>query len=239
MKEHYTDLIERFLWGELSEKELGELEQLRQTDSEFAATLAEEEELKDFLSRQEARENILNNTKELGQTFFVEKKSTRLRWIYGLSVAAAVLIGISLLTWIWAFPPSTQELYQAYAVHYPLELTERSSDQDLRNLEEAFNSGAYEKAIPLQEAYLIENPDDNEGKLYLGISYLETGKAEDALAIFEALASGTSLYKEEGTWYKALTYLKMEQPEKAKSTLKEIPRESRRYAAARKLSRKL
>ncbi|MBR9919954.1 MAG: hypothetical protein GYB31_03885 [Bacteroidetes bacterium] len=242
MKKNDYDLIHKYLWGELSDSEAKEVEERRQNDTAFAAALREEEEMKAFLKKQPAREKLEKASSNLGNQYFQAdtppKQKVKRRWLYGIA-AAAVIAAVFLMTWLWAFPPTAQELYQTYAVHYPLEMTERSSGGSLAAIDKAFNSGEYASAVPLLESHLVQQRADNYALLYYGIAMMESGQVEKALNVFEFLAGGTSLYNEDAKWYRALALLKMERIEEAKEALAEIPRESSRYASARKLQRQL
>ena len=217
------------------------LERLRKTDQEFAAVLAEEERMRAFLRRQQESKNFSAVNQKLADEYFESPPvgtSARRRFLLPLVAAAAVVVA-ALLTWFWAFPASPQSLYQAYAVHDPISLTSRSGGPQLSNTVRNFNDGNYADAVLMLKQLAAETPGDPEVNRALGIAYLETGKLDRALAIFQTLAEGDTSARDDGIWYTALTYLRMEDTVKAKEWLEKVERGTRWYPFARKLSRKL
>jgi tetratricopeptide (TPR) repeat protein len=242
MRDLDKELIERYLWGQLSEKELEALHARKESDAEFAAALEEEEKLRQFLRRQEGREKLANLSTDLGREFFPPEKVVPIsswRKMYRPFAIAAAILAAAILTWLWAFPPSPQSLYQTYATHEALELTDRADGASLKRLQDQFNDGRYLDAIPDLVALRATNESDLEIQRALGVSYLETGQLDKALELFIDLAEGESAYAEDGIWYAALTYLRMEETEAAKEWLAKVERGTRWYSSARKLARRL
>ena len=64
-------------------------------------------------------------------------------------------------------------------------------------------------------------------------------KFTQAETIFETISIGNSAFSTKATWYKALSYLKQEQFEACKNTLKTIPESAEEFELAEKLLRKL
>ena len=241
MRDLDKELLEGYLWGRLSEEERKQFEQARASDPEFAALVEEEESLRTFLQAQKDRERVRNATDALGKEFFptMRRSSPGIRRFLGpITIAATVLIA-ALLVWFWAFPDSPQSLYQAFAVHDALDLSERDGPGSFAEVEQLFNRGDYAAAIPSLVALQAEDKTDLEVEKALGIAYLESGQLEQALAIFTSLAVTDSAYQQDAVWYTALTYLRMENKEEAAAWLKKIERGSRWYPSSRKLSRRL
>jgi len=99
--------------------------------------------------------------------------------------------------------------YEQFAQHEPLALTERSSGPDrAAAAEQAYNEGNFTAAIPLLKEYLDAQADDEQARLALGISLLETDRDEEAIAIFRRIAEGQSALAPYGNWYLALAAVK-------------------------------
>lgn len=104
-------------------------------------------------------------------------------------------------------------------------VTVRSNTSNLVSEGEAlFKQQKYADAIIILNAYLEENPDllHPQALAYLGASYAETDQYENAIHTFNQLQNSDALDSENAYWYKALTYVKQGDEEKAKTQLEAI-----------------
>ncbi len=219
-------LLDRYLQAELSATEAEDLLRRAAAQPSLAAALAERQEQRDYLRRRAGREQLLAVTGSLGERHFmtdtpvkklVPRRSKRL-WM-GLAAAAA----ITLLLVLWN-PFRQPDLYQKYAQHTPAALVEKGdSEAAAARAEAAFNSGDYEAAFPLLVQYTQAHPRDKQAQLLLGIAALEVGNYGAAQRNFKELRRAGPLLADYGTWYLALTHLKMGNEDAAIALLRDLP----------------
>ncbi|MFT4762195.1 MAG: hypothetical protein ACI9XO_004473 [Paraglaciecola sp.] len=117
---------------------------------------------------------------------------------------------------------------ELFATHFelPAPANERNGTNQSEVWEKAMNAYIhqnFEKTINLLLP-VIEQPDfhfKERGKLYLGISYLMTNKAQNAVNSFEKINQESS-YFPDAQWFIALSFLKMENTTAAKEALQKI-----------------
>ncbi|MFK8009399.1 MAG: tol-pal system YbgF family protein [Saprospiraceae bacterium] len=247
-KDNYT-LIEKYLNGELNEEEIKKFQSRLKEDTVFAEEYTLQKSMNIFLEKNRNQPALESKLASIGKDFFVEGKNeqedkvipisrnkNRNRWIIGLIATAAVAALLVMFN-----PFQEGDLYQQYAAHQPISLTEKSTGNDVSTkAETAFNQKNYALAYENLTLYLQENPADQKAQLALGISALEDGKTTEAITIFEKMATGDSAFKDYGTWYLALSYLKQKDFEKAKSFLSQVPNsEKSLFKKAQKLLKDL
>lgn len=138
--------------------------------------------------------------------------------------AAVVLIALVLASLLLGGKQTPQELYAQYLNLDDIPSLTVRSDQDstLVAMEGMFRSGYYGSFINLarEHAELVEN--NSSLLLYQGLSYLEQQKLDEAISVFDKLIASDLIDAPRGHWFKALAYLKRNQPEKAKEILEYI-----------------
>ncbi|MGB3546193.1 MAG: tetratricopeptide repeat protein [Saprospiraceae bacterium] len=219
-------LIDRYLQAELPAAQAEKLQRRAAAEPGLAAALAERREQHEFLRASAGREQLIQLTDRLGEWHFgaetpvkklVPRRSRRL-WT-GLAAAAA----IALLLLLWN-PFRQPDLYQKYALHTPAALVEKGdSDAAAARAEAAFNSGDYATAFPLLTEYAEAHPQDGQAKLLLGIAALEVGNYGAAQRSFKQLRRAGPVMADYGTWYLALTHLKMGDEDTAIALLRDLP----------------
>jgi hypothetical protein len=244
MNELY-DKFDRYANGQMKGPEREAFERQLAADAELAREWALYREVRGRLSvrfDREAEEAALKDTLSgLGDEYFGGKKegakvvllTTRRRWIAVAAAAAAVL----LLLLLWA--PWQISLYDRYARHpvAAFELKSTGEQADLVEAAQAFNAGKYGVALPLLEAALQRQgaSPDPEVQLITGICYLELGQSAPARDLFRELAGGESAFRNEATWYLALSWVKDGDMDRAVSLLRQIPPEADRFEEAQQL----
>lgn len=161
---------------------------------------------------------------------------------YRRPLAIAASIGLLIVAGIVAYLNINQtSLYQQYAEHPRLAITQMSSDgsYDLSKAETAFNTGDYTTARTELTSYLTTNPNDTLALFYQGIGFLELNEFPEALRIFTTIGNGQSDFQALGQWYLALTYLKQEDEVRTQQILQEITVDSEKYNDAQALLKKL
>ena len=108
----------------------------------------------------------------------------------------------------------------------PLDLITKGSIEQTshiltKELQEAYNSGDYEKALPLIEDYLKEAPKDMDVLLAKGISLSELERYAEAHEAFDYIASLKPRVQKQ-KWYDAICYLKEGNKSQATVLLEEL-----------------
>ena len=235
-----TKRIDKYLSGQMDADEKAAFEQELKANESLAEELALQKDMNRFLQGHRRRDALKSELDALGAEFFSQKSGKvvsmagRRRWM--LAIAATVLVLV--VAWL-ALRPS---LYEQYAVHPPLALVEKSSAtaNDLSMAEQAFNHGDYEKALPILQEYVANNPTDDLVKVYLGIAKMELGETPEAREIFTSLATSTAPeIRDFAVWNLALSYLKDGDEANCSKVLRSIPADSGYYQKAQQLLERL
>ncbi len=252
MKEEDDILISRYLAEELDDKNKTALEARLAEEPTLATELEQRRHELTFLRTEASLPDLKSRMQELGSQHFKESLGNtttdqtaspqhpatntakqeatvrRLRWKrWAPAVGIAAAVALVLLIWN---PFATAAPYEQFAQYDPVYLTEKSSDAAAAAApaEAAFNAGHYSEAYKQLTNYLTQRPDDNEARLALGISALETNREAEAETIFADIAAGSSALNDDAQFYLALTYFKIEDP-RAKATLLSIDKKNPDY----------
>lgn len=151
------------------------------------------------------------------------KPNTKIRKIIYSIAAAAIFIGVLSTCWLWTSQaPTNSELYALNFEPYELSLNQRSEgDITLKNIESLYVDGSYYEVIPLFKNALDESTlKSSQILLGLGISYLQTKQSTQAIEQFNAILANKDFnYEDEAQWYLGLSYLKLDEINKAKDHL--------------------
>ncbi|MEP3210683.1 MAG: tetratricopeptide repeat protein [Maribacter sp.] len=146
------------------------------------------------------------------------KKKTPL-WRYAAIVLT--LLGTTIFLWL-QMQTGNVSLFDTYYKVYPVEDAIRGTDQSgAQQILKYYTQENYEKVVPLLTEFCAENPENSRFKIYLGNALLQTGQAEKAISTFQSITEGSTNY-EDALWYLALSYIKLEQFDQAKSTLENL-----------------
>lgn len=231
--------IEQYISGELKGNALLEFEKQIQANEELAKEVALLRQMKASLADQfqhEKEEVALKETlAKTGSKYFEKTKKPKVKirklW-FGIAAAAAAIALFFVLDAPW-WSPAPDDRYDV-----PLaQLSNRSNEAatELRAIETTFNAGNFAQALPLIEQYLQQYPEDFELVLLKGLSQLELDRYTEAQATFELIHSGDSAYKNEGTWYMAMTFLKQDKVEACLQYLRQIPADADKFKMAQEL----
>jgi tetratricopeptide (TPR) repeat protein len=221
--ENELALIESFFNNELSETERQEFEKRCATDEAFAESVALYVKAKygfKQIYRQE-RKAAFEELRRNNNAPMVAEKTIRY-W-----AAAAVILCIALLSWLYLKEPDLPKLADEYVdENFVVLSTTMSSDKDtFKQAISLFNSGKLSEAAVLFDS-LAEN-NNPEALKYAGIAYLRLNNYSVALEHFETLQQ-QSLQSNPGAFYKALTLLKRKQGDdlsNAKKLLEKVKNE--------------
>ncbi len=132
-------------------------------------------------------------------------KSSSLQWRY-LAIAASVSI---LIISYFLISSNKNSLYSKYYEAPTFSIQRGSSTNNL--LDQAglnFNNKKYKQAADNFKTYLIDYPNDQNARFYLGITYLELEDYDNAIvALDKVVSSDDPLMKDQSLWYLALAHL--------------------------------
>ncbi len=247
MSEDIYKLVEQFLNGELDPQQTLAFNKRLETDTELAEELRLRQDMHGYLINKDKKANFKEKLNNIGDDYFKEtptpstkeiplKPKRKFRWIAIAASIAAITIAL-----YWVLVPKPN-LYEQYALHEPLQLTEKSSNQSalIKKTEDSFNKGDYTSSLISINELLKNQPTELQFLMAKAICLLETNKTKEARLVFSTIASGQSVFKSEAQWYNALTYLKENKPELAKIELQKISTDDPDWASkAAQLIKKL
>lgn len=156
-----------------------------------------------------------------------------------IAASLVFIIGLGTVLWQVSQKNSAHDLYMAYYIPYPADdvtrgATEKKPNEFLKN----YRQKKYkEVSIELEKLMVVSK--NEKLRLYLGNSYLNIGREQDALLEFKKV-SDTSRYYQHANWFRALTYLKLEDAQLSISILQDIMKHNGIYKhKAAKLVEKL
>lgn len=261
MKDSTNDiqLIEKFLEGKMTGEEKKEFETRLNQDQSFQAMMTDLRMLVEGIktsAAQTAREEKIDRLKffaeineiengETLETLVAEAKVVPLYRKPWMLAAASLLILASLTAYFMREQtPLNEKLYTAYfeAFDSPGSSMTRGGEISVitpkTQAYEAYDNGNYKVAAQLFEK-IIKEKEDAVSQLCLGNAYLAQNDLANAEKTFIELVARHGELITQAKWYLALTYLKENKMERAKSTLWEISKSSTYGEKAQKLLEEL
>ncbi len=245
MNEQDYSLLQDYFNGLLPEAEANAVIRRTQTDAAFAEAFALQQEMESFPLRQSQRADFISSLKSIENEYFIQYKSrathrqdapvlrVKTNWNRWLAMAA-VMIGVAAV--IWLIRPQNTLNYTQFAQHAPLAIVERgSTDNNAAQAQSAFNQGQYERALPLLDQVIAAQPGLTVAQLYKGICLIELNRQADARQILELIANGSTALQNEARWYVGLSYLKENNLDACRETLRKIPADDPRYEQVKKI----
>ncbi len=221
--ENKYHLFDQYLGGDMNPQDIDKFKAFMQSDADLALDLqilSEMNEATTFSNAEAQLRSTLGQIRKEHTPAPAKGRVTRY-------ILFALLMGIILYSCFYFFlsknvvPENT--LHQQYALVEPLHLTTKSGSQvtDLRLLQEHYNTGKYEAALPLIDRYLSKNPRDMDVLLAKGIALMETGDYDRAHHMFRSMSMLSPRVKKY-RWYQALLYMKKGEVEDTKRVLNDI-----------------
>jgi tetratricopeptide (TPR) repeat protein len=241
MNEQDHELIERYLAGDMDPDTRAAFESRLEKEPELLHTLQTwrdvEETLRHSLAPDAQRDELKKTLHQL-RPVITKQAPKVVRFNKSLIAIASLAAAVALILF---FGPWDEDLYQQYGVREMVSPAERGTHADTLLAEAAhqFNHHHYEKAIVSLDKVLQQQPDNAYARYYRGLSYLENKQTAQARADLESIYNGESVFKYEGAFYVALSYLKEKNEEKCREWLGKIPEDAENYAKARELMEKL
>lgn len=225
-------IIEKYLDNRLSETERMTFEHRLKEEKTLAKAVQIERDIRDgieALGNQKLSQR-LNKIHEEEIIIPRQKKKWRLIRQCGVLIAAA-LIGAIFLSWyLWPKAAmSSEQLYLAYAQH-DIALTQKGAGENpLILAERAWEKQDLAAAQQHLDIYLSTNPNDPEALHFQGIVLLENRSYDEALRVFEHLAT-YGLYADVAKWYQGLILLRAQRLDAAKEIFTAIATSNTDYA---------
>lgn len=239
-------LIDDFLSGGMSAKEIDSFKAFMQSDKDLAydmKVVAEIEEASSFnILENQLKDTLANIRTE--RTVQKDQAKTETSKPQGLKYLVLALLTIGVLFLAYSIFTSQDNKsnqvidYQQYAMVEPLQLTTKSelNIADFGAMQELYNAGSYREALPKLESYLIDYPRDLDVLLAKGIAFSELGEFEKAHTVFAKIKSMNPRVKKY-QWYDALTYIKEGKLAEAKPLLEDLNKnKAYKFEQAQKLS---
>lgn len=251
LNETVYERIERYLRGNLPEKEMEEVRRQIKSDADFAARV---DWVRDFLGlmQDEQSRKVLQSFREVHQASQQKQKMYRLR--IGVVVLLALLFAILLILWLTGRGEEPDQVVPMFEERLSPEETGSGNDtiawQDLVEYESGLSTlgteedealreamrllaeGRRQAALPYLDTYLNSLPPEEDdfplrletGKIYLG----EANDTERAAFHFNQVQQSNALapYREEARYYLALTELASDDKETATNLLRALAEEA-------------
>jgi len=261
--------INRYINNELNAEELLAFEALLQKDKalqekinfhkDIDAVLFEKmAPVKEFKEEEALLKPSLN---ELGDHFFLQDKKAdakreeirkiepsneakpktgivkRLIPFAALAAAAAVLLFV-ISPWKSNLtnPQLASSHFQPFDLEYIMNTKDNLTLYDQAKKE--YHSENYQAALPLLNQYLESNQNSPKALLAKGSTEFELNQLDNAIKSFK-LASSNSSFRAIANWYIALTYLKKDDNQAAKTALQQINKGEENYKKAQQLLKQI
>ena len=234
-KAKYTEWIENYLGGELTETGIqefaSELKANPQLSMEFQLEkdldmILQEEDILDFKAK------CIESQKEVNLT---QRKSTKViqfarKYWYA---AASIILIVAISGGLYFFNPSGYSSERLFKMYYKSGETVSVSRSGNVNMVEAlihFSKKDYQTAADLFDKILKTDPNNIAVMYYSGITNIEIKQYPKAIEMFENIIQDKdNLYIENAEWYLGLTFLVNEQENDAINQFELIANKSDHY----------
>ncbi|WP_033957423.1 tetratricopeptide repeat protein [Psychroserpens jangbogonensis] len=211
--------IIKYFEDTLSEVELKEFNTLLLSDNDFKEEFEFQKELQETLvlnDREQLKEEIQNWDTTI-------KKSRFKAWFIAASLL--ILLGTSWQLFFNSPSDSPEELYASYFEPYrnivqPIVRGEHKEDLQSKAFE-AYEAKNYETAILYFNDILKEEPNAAIS-FYKANTLLQLNKTNEAIKLLEANVKNPDTLQDRNLWYLALAYLKNNNTDATKKTLKQL-----------------
>lgn len=242
--------IDRYLMKQMSSEEENLFEEQMSNDDSLRKEVELSKEINHYLSDEKSSSKIPNNEfvdktrafiksdeakqfkakiLKIGNRKTTPKPSKRRSFL----IAASIAIFIAIISSFFFFnEDNSQKLYAEFYNQNDLPtFTKRDGIVSiLKDGEVAFLDKDYKKATQLFTAYLneTENPDPNVF-IFRGASNMMTDHFDSAISDFDKMINSNHIDHLRGRWFKALTFLKMNDKIRARTSLEKITKNSSNF----------
>lgn len=218
--------IIKYLNGQLSEKDKQALEEELLNNPELLAEM----DFQRFIAKNITERDEDHFRRKLSGVYMqYQKKKDRIRvrkrklWISGFTVGVFLVI----LAGLFLFPlndPTGEELFRKYYLPFDQNVTSRSTAEAMVEPElilgiDDYLKGNYQSSLAQLNSYIGDRENvDPYALFYRGLSSLELGHYTSACADLELFLEGDLYFlQDHAEWYLLLTYLVLDDQEKAKN----------------------
>lgn len=236
MSEEKYDIerIDRYLKGMLEEKELQEFETQMGADPDLITEVALQKdimigaeayfdaELKGKLQQIDREPNEVDAGGK--QIFFKPWKTA--------AIAASILLLFTVGYFVFFNQPNMEQLYLSSYEAYPniVSPIQRSNNSIESDALSHYERGDYSTATKLFDEELEQNPNEDYLLFYCGLSNLEVGETDQAIALLKKITpAADSRFYAPAQWYLALAYLKAQDIAALRKQLEEVISEKGDY----------
>ncbi|MEP3209328.1 MAG: tetratricopeptide repeat protein [Maribacter sp.] len=220
-------LLTNYFSNQLTQEERKMFDELLDSDAEFKARFDFEQNLQRAIKAEEnqnVKAKLISFEKEIAREI---PKSSLKKSYRSLAIAASItlLMGLAWIGYIDGTSNKYEELYAQNFQEYPntvYAITRSGSEESLeRNAFVAYESGDYDAAIEKFEQIPSEVKQPYID-FFLGQSYLNAGKNDQAKAYFRETIVKADNFVAESHWYLAMIALKEKDITEAESELKKL-----------------
>lgn len=230
-------ILERYIENDISDQEKKEVKARLSTEVEFRSLLIQLKELIlgiKYTGRQEILAHLEQIEANLPPIILDDNQvamvpdttpSVSRKWWVGIAASVLIIFTVGVL-YLSNGSKSMDELYADNFGHYPnLVETITRGELDIESQRKmafmAYENQDYEQAALLLST-LPDEEKDSSILLYMGISYMFIDKDTEAIQSLEAGLQSGGEYQDQIKWYLGLSYLKVENKEKAIALFEEI-----------------
>ena len=225
MENNWTK-IEAYFNGTLDDQERKKLEEKMKTDKDFAQEVELYKDIEGGL-RLKGNKALKKQLEDIHQRVRNKSRQGQIRSLAAYRVATiAAAIALLILAGYFLLKPAAPGHLDLFAQNYEsyewnLNTRGENPDATLRNLNQLYQSKAYQQLISEIESLNPNLEQDARLTMALGTAYLSLDEYDKAIQHFQT-ASDNALLQSEANWNIALTYLKSGNTEKAISHLTTI-----------------
>ncbi len=234
--------IDAYLNGEMEAVQKQEFEQQLTTDEQLQKQVDELRFLQTTIDKHMQAEQTLPELKKilnpLTQTHFHKAEQQQGGRVISMNrVFAAIALAASVILIFFLFLPGVS--VDGYPVDDMSGAITRGNETQLAKAAQLFNDEKYAEAVTVFQQLKATSPDDATINYHLGISLVKTKDFTEALTLFEGLAKGESVYKEDANFFAALSAYNLQQNDKAKEYAAAVKKESKYYKYAKAVLKKI
>lgn len=237
MNEEDQKLFQEYLDGAMSSMDKKRFEGKLWNDSEFKKNFELYKEMNSYLGESELHGKALEKLRSYMPDNETSESKTK-SWLIPVLLFSILIAGLLFLWQKYVETPSTKTNEQLYAEYFDpgeISLSQRGYEMDsLLNIAQYnFNHKAYDEALRAFKLYESLNDSLNTSlDFYKAICLLNENQLGQIIKLFDKVSESSELYKRDVFWYKALSYLKLNDNDLAKKELLQIDKSSVHYQKA-------